>query len=81
MGRSLIDSGNPDIALSVPAVVAIVPGPVAMLGRRRRNAFAGRRRRTDTDGDLSLCYTGGEEESAGAEEEILSHVVLLVLLE
>jgi hypothetical protein len=81
MGWLLIGTGDPDVALSVPAVVAVVPGPVAVLGRWRRDDFAGRRWRPDADGDLGLRDAGAEEESAGAEEEILFHVVLLMLLE
>jgi hypothetical protein len=80
VGWSLVDAGDPDITLTIPAGVAGVPGPVAGLGGRGWDAFAGRWRRTDADGELGLCDAGGEEKSASAEEEVLSHVMLLVLL-
>ena len=39
MWRRDVLARNPDLGASVPAVVAGVPNPVAMLGRRGRNAF------------------------------------------
>jgi hypothetical protein len=51
-----VGSGNPDVAVAVPAVVAGVPGPVGMLMRWDRDDFNRTRRWwTDADDDLGLC--------------------------
>jgi hypothetical protein len=61
MGRTLINSRDPDIMGAVPAVIAGVPGPVAMLRRGRRNTF--NRSRwwwSDTNNNLCLSNACGE---------------------
>jgi hypothetical protein len=64
-----VGSGNPDIAVAVPTVVAGVPGPVTMLGRRSRNDFVGACRRPDADDDLGLGDASREEKAAGNSRE------------
>jgi hypothetical protein len=49
-------SGNPDVAITVPTMVAGVPCPAGMLVGRGRDNFMGPFRRTDADDDLGLCY-------------------------
>jgi hypothetical protein len=50
-----VGSGNPDVAIAVPAVVAGVPGPVGVFVWRTRNDFMWPLGGTDTDDDLGLC--------------------------
>jgi hypothetical protein len=35
----LVNAGDPDIAVAIPAMIAVMPGPITMLGRRRRDDF------------------------------------------
>jgi hypothetical protein len=64
MGWFYVGSGNPDVAVAVPAVVASVPGPFTMLGWRRRNDFMGTLRWTDADNDLGLGDACSEKKAA-----------------
>ena len=51
-----IVSGNPYVAMAVPTVIAVVPGPAWMLTGWGRNDFnTVRRGRADTNNDLGLC--------------------------
>jgi hypothetical protein len=59
VGRLDVSSGNPDIGVTVPAMIAGVPCPIRMLMGWGRDMFDGTRRRTDTDDDLSLGDTCG----------------------
>jgi hypothetical protein len=54
--RFHIVSGNPDVAVAVPAVVAVVPGPAGVLVWWWRD-YLNRVRwgRADSDDDLGLC--------------------------
>jgi hypothetical protein len=54
MGRFDIRSGNPDVAIPVPAVVALMPGPVGMFVRGWRHALDDVGRGTDANDDLSM---------------------------
>jgi hypothetical protein len=56
-----IGSGNPDVALTIPTMVAVVPCPVGMLVGRRRNDFMRTLWRTYTDYDLGLGYACGKK--------------------
>jgi hypothetical protein len=79
VGRFHVGSGNPDVGVAVPAVVAGMPGPVAMLGRRRRNDFVGACRRPYTDDDLGLGNASSEEKDAGnSREEFLHRAISLI---
>jgi hypothetical protein len=74
----LIGSGNPDVAVAIPAVVAGMPGPVAVLGWWRRDTFMGTGRRSDADDDLSLGNACRKEHSAGSDwEEFLHRAISL----
>ena len=56
MRRLLVDAGDPDVAVTVPAMVAIVPGPARVFVRRDGDNFDWTRRgRADSDDDLGLC--------------------------
>ena len=56
MGCFDIGSGNPDVAVTVPAMVAIVPSPARVFVRRDGDNFDWTRRgRADSDDDLGLC--------------------------
>jgi hypothetical protein len=51
-----VGSGDPDVAVTVPAMVAIVPGPARVFVRRDGDNFDWTRRgRADSDDDLGLC--------------------------
>jgi hypothetical protein len=65
VGRCDVGAGNPNIVFAVPAVIAGVPGPVTMLGWRRRNDFVRVRRRANSDDDLSLSHARSKEQGAG----------------
>jgi hypothetical protein len=71
-----IGSGNPDVAFAVPAMVAVVPCPFAMLRGRGRDDFVRPLRRTDTDYDLGLCNSGREKEDAGNCREDFVHCAI-----
>jgi hypothetical protein len=60
VGWLFVGSGNPDVGMAVPAVVAGVPGPVGMLVERGRNGFYRAGWWADADYDL-----GGGEGSEG----------------
>jgi hypothetical protein len=56
VGRFDVGSGDPDVAVAVPTMVAIVPGPARVFVRGDRDHFDWTRRgRTDSDHDLGLC--------------------------
>jgi hypothetical protein len=54
MGWLDIGSGDPDVAISVPAMVALMPGPVGVFARRWRHALDDVGRGTDANDDLSV---------------------------
>jgi hypothetical protein len=72
-GGLLIGSGDPYVAVAVPAVVAGVPGPVAVFWWRGRDYFTGPGRGADTDNNLSLCNASGEKNCAGNNREEFLH--------
>jgi hypothetical protein len=78
--RLNVGSGNPDVAVTIPAVIASVPGPVGVLVRGRRNDFMWPFGRTDANDDLSLCNSRGEQKAAGGSEKEFLHRILLVRL-
>jgi hypothetical protein len=61
MRRPLVDSGNPDVAVAVPTVIAAMPGPITMLGWRWRNNFMRTFRWPNTNYNLGLGNTRGEQ--------------------
>jgi len=74
MGRTLVFSWNPDVAASVPAVVAGDPYIVAVNGWRSWDNFDGTRRRwADADHDLRVGRADGEKNCAGCGEELFLH--------
>jgi hypothetical protein len=75
MGRFGIKAGMPYIGVSIPDVIAGVPGPVTMLRGRGRNDFDGTRwGRTDANDDLRTRGQGaGEENSASCCKYLLLH--------
>jgi hypothetical protein len=77
MGWLLIRSGHPDVAIAVPTVIAAVPGPITMLGWRWRNDFVRTCRGPDTNYNLGLCNTCGEQKTTGDSEEGFLHRAIL----
>ena len=79
-GWGFIDAGYPDVSVAVPAMVAVVPGPVGVLVWRRGNALVDRGRRTNANYDLRLGNTCGREQRGDSERDFLDrgHVVLLL---
>jgi hypothetical protein len=74
MWRLLIATRNPDVALSIPTVVAVMPCPVAMPRRWRRDALAYRRRRPNTDDKLCVGYgASGKKGSKGKCQDFTIH--------
>jgi hypothetical protein len=73
MGWFDVGSGNPDITVAVPAVVAGVPGPIGVLVGWGRNTLDRTGRRADPDDDLGLCNACREEEGAGDSGEDFLH--------
>jgi hypothetical protein len=72
--RCNIGSWDPDVVGAVPAVIAGVPRPVAMLRRRRWNALDWpRRRRTDADDYLGLGDACCQKEGAGGKGNKFLH--------
>jgi hypothetical protein len=73
--RFNVRARNPDIVVALVAVIAGVPSPIAVLGRRRRNDFVGTRRGANRDVYLakSVRGTDGEQECAGCGEKMLLH--------
>jgi hypothetical protein len=64
--RPFVDSRDPDVAGSVPAMVAGVPGPVTVLRRRGGNDFDGTWRRwADADDDLGTGHAGPKQHGTG----------------
>jgi len=61
--RSSIGSRDPDVAATVPAVIAALPDPVRMADRPDRNDLTHRWRRSNADIDLRLCRGCGQGES------------------
>jgi hypothetical protein len=66
-------SGNPDIAVAIPAMVAIVPCPFGMLVGWRRNVLNWALWWTDADDDLGLCNTSGEKKCTSENGEEFFH--------
>jgi hypothetical protein len=79
VGRTLVVAGDPDVAVTVPAVVARVPGPVAVLrGRHGDDLNGARRRRPNADDDLrSGNGSAGGKNKTGNGGKNLLHVQLL----
>jgi hypothetical protein len=78
VGWLYIDSGNPDVGMAVPAVVASVPGPIWMLVWGRRDDFVRALGWSDTDDNLGLCNACGEKQCAGnSGEEFLHRAISL----
>jgi hypothetical protein len=74
MRRTHVSSGNPNVAVSIPAVVAGNPDPVAVYGRGLWDDFDGaRRRRADADNDLRVGSANGEKEGAGCGKDLSLH--------
>src|ERR1700679_25991 len=69
MWRFDVGAGNPDVVVAFVAMVAGVPNPITMFAWWWGNDFAGRRRGADTNVDLCVSDTCGEEESASGGEE------------
>jgi hypothetical protein len=78
--RFYVGSGNPDVAIAIPAVVAGVPGPIWVLMGWGRDVFNGAGRGTDTNYDLTLHNTCGEKECAGDRGEYFFHRCYLLML-
>src|SRR6185312_11816995 len=79
MRRRYVLTGNPDVGVAVPALVALVPYPVAVLRRGRRYPFAAGRRRCDANvepdlraGDQSAPR---KEDRGGGRENLFLHGV------
>jgi hypothetical protein len=69
-----IVSGDPDVCVVVPAVIAGVPGPVGVFVRWWRHDFDRTRWwRADADYDLGLGNACGEKECAGESGEEFFH--------
>jgi hypothetical protein len=67
VGGRHVAAGDPDIGVAVPAVVAGVPGPIAVLGRRCGDDFhRARWGRADADDNLSA---GGRSKSESGDGE------------
>jgi hypothetical protein len=60
-----VRSGDPDVTVAVPAVIAFVPGPVGVLVGRGRHNLVGTFRWTDANYDLGLCDACNQESCAG----------------
>jgi len=78
MWRRNVLAGDPNVGVAVPAMIAGVPGPVAVLVRRRWNHFVRTRRRANGDVNLSCCDASGEEERARCSEKLLLHEIDLL---
>jgi hypothetical protein len=78
MGWFNVGSGNPYVAISVPAVVAGVPCPVGVLVGCRRNDFMGSLRWSNTDDDLGLGDAYSEKKCAGESGEEFFHLANLL---
>jgi hypothetical protein len=65
MGRFDVGTGNPDIPVAVPTVIAFVPGPVGVLVGWGWHNLMGAFRWTDANYDLGLCYACNKESRAG----------------
>jgi hypothetical protein len=62
MGWALVGTGDPDVSVAVPAVVAGNPDIVAVYGWRLGDNFDGaRRRRTDADNELCVGRADGDK--------------------
>jgi hypothetical protein len=68
-----VGSGDPDVGVAVPAVIASVPGPIGVLMGWGRNVLDRTGRWADPDDDLGLCNTCREEERAGNSREDFLH--------
>jgi hypothetical protein len=72
MGRTTVGAGDPDIGVSVPAVIPGHPDPSGM--RRRGDYFNGVRRGwSNTHDDLRVGSADREKECAGCGEKLLLH--------
>jgi hypothetical protein len=78
MRRLLIDTGNPDVAVTVPTMIATMPGPIAMLGWRWWNNFMRTFRWSNTNDNLGLGNTCDEQNAASDSEEGFLHRAILL---
>jgi hypothetical protein len=73
MGWFDVSSGDPDVGVAVPAVVAGVPGPIGVLVGWGRNVLDGTGGWANPYDDLGLCNACREEERAGDGGEDFLH--------
>jgi hypothetical protein len=80
-GRGSIGTRDPDVAGTVPAMVAMAPGPIGMSVGARRNDFAWRYRWPDPDDDLGIGDTCGKEKTTnGSEKNFFHRAISFVML-
>jgi len=72
MRWAAIDTGHPDIAMSVPAVVAGNPH-VTFVWRGRNDFDWARRRRADAHNNLSIGRANGKKYSTDSGKQLLFH--------
>jgi hypothetical protein len=76
-----VGSGDPDVMVAIPTVVAFVPCPIGVFVGGWWNALLRAWRGTDADYDLGLGDACGEKEDAGGNgEKVLHRDDLLILL-
>jgi hypothetical protein len=78
MGMRWLDviSGDPDVRMAIPTMVAFMPGPSRMLVRRWRYGFDGSRRWPNADHNLGLSNARGHEKhTSGSGKEFLHSAV------
>ena len=73
MGWFDVGSGDPDVGVAVPAVIAGVPGPIGVLMGWGRNVLDRTGRWADPDDDLGSCNACRKEEGAGGNREDFLH--------
>ena len=76
VGRCDVDSGGPDVAGSVPAMISGLPDPVGMW--RGWNDLVDGRRRADADCDLGTgdrCCAEAEAKGAGCGKKWFVHQI------
>ena len=74
MRRLDVRAGNPNVVVALPAVVASVPNPVAVLWWKWRTGFDDASGRSDADDNLCACHERcGKYETANGGEYSLLH--------
>jgi hypothetical protein len=73
VGRVGVVSGDPDVLVTVVAVIAGVPCPVGVFVGWRWNTLNRTWGWTDTDDDLRLGYACGEKEDASGNGKEMLH--------